>query len=557
MPTDIALFDYLQQRLSSLELEHESYKTHYRELSERFLPRTGRFLVTDRNRGGKVHNFIIDSSGTRALNIQTAGLMAGNSSPARNWFRLATPDRDLMKFQPVKIWLDDVADVMRNIFAASNFYRAIHTIYREMSLYGTAASLMLPNFEKVIRMFPATAGEYFIAKNFLGDIDTLWKKFDITVSMAVEQFGLKKVSQQVQDMYRKGDYDKWVTIVHALEPRRKRDRESRLASNKPFASIWWERSESHKEPMRISGFDRFPALVPRWDVSGGDIYGWGPGMEALGHVKQLQQDQLTMEKAKDYQSDPPVQVPISMKGREDLLPGGTNYVAETGPNQGIRTAFDVNLDLTHVQAGVLDRRDMIRAAFNVDLFQMISSDDRRQQTAREVVEKHEEKLLVLGPVLERVQNELLDPAIDNTFMVGLEGGIFPDPPQEMSGKEITVEYISLLAQAQKAIGIGAVERIIGTIQNIGATHRDALHKLDPLVAVDELADMMGVPSEIIVSNEKVALILKKEREAVQAAQALEQENLNAETMKKLSETDTSGENALTDISNQLSPVAAA
>jgi len=151
------------KRKQSLWNERSSYLSHWREISDHIMPRTGRFFETDRNNGKKKHNNIINSKATRALNTLASGMMAGMTSPARPWFRLATPDTDLMEFEPVRAWLDKTSRIMREIFARSNTYNSLHQMYLELGAYGTAFTFVSPNFDDVLRHFPMTVGEYALA----------------------------------------------------------------------------------------------------------------------------------------------------------------------------------------------------------------------------------------------------------------------------------------------------------------------------------------------------------------------------------------------------------
>jgi len=198
----------------------------------------------------------------------------------------------------------------------------------------------------------------------------------------------------------------------------------------------------------------------------------------------------------------------------------------------------------------MDVRGRINSAFFVDLFQMISQSDRRQITATEVERKHEEKLLVLGPVLERSQNEVLDPLIDNAFNMALREGLFPPPPEEMMGMDIRVEYVSMLAQAQKAIGISALDRMIGTVGTMAQVKPDVIDKLDSDKIVDEYSQMLGVPSDLIIANEQVAIIREdREKEQQQMQQAAEMAEV-ANTAKTLGDTKTEDKSLLTDVAQQ-------
>ena len=261
---------------------------------------------------------------------------------------------------------------------------------------------------------------------------------------------------------------------------------------------------------------------------------------------------MAKAKAIDYQADPPLQVPVALKGSADLLPGGISYYDETaGPGNGIRTAFEVQLDLNGLLLDIQDVRQRINATFYADLFQMISMLDRRQVTAREIEERHEEKLLMLGPVLERLHNELLDPLIDRTFALMLRAGVVPTPPAELEGEELRVEYVSMLAQAQRAVGTGAVDRLLGTVGAVAQLRPEVVDKLDADQLIDAYADMLGVPPDLIVADDQVAIIREQRAKQEAQQQALQAAPMVADTAKKLADADTEGKNALTDLFSSL------
>jgi hypothetical protein len=539
--------DRLYQRWGSLKTERSTYVSHWKEISDYLLPRSGRYFVTDHNKGERRHNNIYDSTGTRALRVLGAGLMGGATSPARPWFRLATADPDMMDFAPVKLWLSQVQRGMLDIFQRSNTYRALHSMYEEIGAFGTGASVVMDDFDDVIRHHVLTAGEYAIAQNYRGEVTTLFREFQKTVSELVMEFGYDKCSQTVRNLHDRGSLDTWVTIVHGIEPRADRERDSskRDALNMPFKSVYFELGSDTDSYLRESGFKTFPALVPRWQVVGGDIYGSSPGMEALGDIKQLQHEQLRKAQAIDYMTKPPLQVPTSMKNREiDMLPGGTSYVDMSGPSGGIKTAFEVRLDLSHLLEDIQDVRGRINQTFYTDLFLMLASAPKNNMTATEVAERHEEKLLMLGPVLERLHNELLDPLIERTFNRMIESGLVPPPPEELQGIELNVQYVSMLAQAQRAVATNGIDRFVGNLGAVAQYKPDVLDKFDSDKWADAYSDMLGVDPELIVSNEKVALIRNARAQAQQAAQQQAQMAQAAATAKDAAMAGGGGEEGL-------------
>ena len=540
-------------RSAALTSERSSWVSHWQELSDYLLPRSGRFFATDRNKGEKRHNNIYDSTGTRALRILAAGMMAGMTSPARPWFRLTTSDPQLDESAAVKAWLADVTRLMQMVFSKSNTYRALHSMYEELGGFGTASSILLPDFRNVVHHYTLTTGEFAIAADHRGQVDTLYREYEMTVGQMVEQFGRSACSVTVQNLYDNNRLDAWVPVVQAIEPRAVRDPSKRDARNMAWKSVYLERGGNEDKFLRESGFKEFPGLCPRWAVAGGDIYGNSPGMEALGDIKQLQHEQLRKAQAVDYQTKPPLQVPTSLKNAAiNTLPGGVTFVDAASPSGGVKSTFEASLRLDYLLADIQDVRERIKGAFYADLFLMLANGTNPQMTATEVAERHEEKLLMLGPVLERMHNEILDPMIEMTFSRMVEANIVPPPPQELQGMELNVEFVSMLAQAQRAIATNSVDRFVGNLGAVANIKPEVLDKFDADRWADAYADMLGIDPELIVPGDKVALIRKQRAEAAQAQQQAAMLNQGADTAQKLGSVDTSQQSALTDVTRAFS-----
>lgn len=529
----------MHRRLEALRGERASWMSHWKDINGVLLPRTGRFFSSDVNRGDKKHQNILDNTAVRALRILAAGMLSGMTSPARPWFRLALADRSMMEYQPVKVWLEDARSLMLDIFQRSNTYRALHQHYLHLGAFGTSASFIADNPDSLIHHFVMPVGQYLVSTDAFGKPNTLFREFRYTVAQAVGEFGLANVSPQIADMFKRGALDQWVEIVHQVEPRADYIPDSPLTSQMPFSSCYWHKGYKER-PMRESGFKRFRALVARWEVEGGDIYGSScPGMDALGDIRQLQHEQLRKANAIDYQTKPPLQMPTSMKNQEvETLPGGITYVDGVG-NQKIESLFNVNLDLNHLLGDIQDVRGRIQSAFYADLFLMMA-DTGKQMTATEVAERHEEKLLALGPVLERLHDELLRPLIDVTFEKIIEAGILPPPPPELEGVELDVEFISVLAQAQRAVSTQSLDRFFGTVGLLAKFKPEVLDKLDADQAVDEYADALGVNPRVVVPDDVVAASRQQRQQQQQAMAQAEQAKMMAESVGKLGGVETQG-----------------
>ena len=540
-------------RRSALVSERSSWISHWREISDYQQPRAGRFFATDRNRGDKRSNNILDNTAVFGVRTLAAGMMSGMTSPARPWFRLEIQDRDLMESGAVKDWLHTSAGILRAIFASSNTYRSLHTLYEELGLFGTAASIVLPDFDNVIHHYPMTAGEFSLATSNKGVVDTLCREFQMTVSQMVEQFGLENCSDTVRNMYGQRQLDSWVDVVHMIEPRKDRDFGKKDGKNMKFSSCYLEPGrDNYDKYLSESGFENFPVLAPRWVVTGNDIYGSSPGMECLGDVKQLQHQQLRKGQAIDYQVNPPLAVPTKYKeAARARLPGGVFYVDTVGSGQAVRSAFEVNLNLQHLMIDIQDVRERIRSSYYADLFMMLANDNRSGITATEVAERHEEKLLMLGPVLERLQNELLAPLIDIAFDYAMKAGILPEAPRELEGVDLKVEFISVLAQAQRAVASQGIDRLMGTVGQLATMKPEILDKVDFDQVIDDYSDMFGVNPKLVIPDDVVAQIRADRAKAAQAAQTAAAMPQTVDTLKTLGDTNIGGVQEAQDIMSGL------
>jgi hypothetical protein len=536
--------DRLWKRWGSLKVERASWDSHAKELAQFLMPRSSRFFAQDRNRGGNRHNAIYDNTGVRAVRVLAAGLMSGMTSPARPWFRLETADPAMMKSEPVKVWLSTITRMMLDIFAASNTYNSLHQSYEELGVFGTASDLVVPDFQDVIRHTALTFGEYAVATNWRGEVDTLYREFQKPVGALVREFGYEACSATVQNLFDRREYDQWVTVCHAVEPRLERD-DARLDKlNMPFRSCYFELEGPKEAYLRESGFRRFPNMTPRWKIVGSDIYGESPGMETLGDVKQLQHEQLRKAQGIDYQTKPPMQAPTQVKGMEiDLLPGGMSFVDSATPQGGLRPAFEVRLDLSHLLADIQDIRSRINSGFYVDLFLMLASMDmgNTRMTATEVAERHEEKLLMLGPVLERLNNELLNPLIDLTFDQIVASGALPPPPPELHGMALNVNFVSVLHQAQRAVATNSVDRFVTGLATVATMGKpEVMDRFDADDWAEWYADALGVDPSMIVADDKVAMIRQNRAAEQQRQQKMQEQMMAADGVAKLGKVPSQG-----------------
>lgn len=516
---------YFDQRLGGMRGERQSFISHYRDLSEYVMPRRGRFTASDRNKGDKRHSNIINSHATQAHRIARAGIFAGTMSPTRPWFNLVTPDPELMEFEPVRVWLADQERLLRAIFTSSNLYNMAPVLLGELLLFGTGCMTHVDDFHDVARFYTHTVGSYMIAQDERYVVNTLVREFQRTTEQMVKQFGLENVSREVKTAWDKGNYDLWFDVVHFIEPNPNEDAGKLSADGKPFRSVYYEPSERDKDKtfLGISGFDEFPAYCPRWDLTGEDIYGTDcPGMTSLGDVKGLQIEEKRKAQGIDKMVNPPLRGPASLRNVPiSSLPGGATLYDTPNAQNLLSPIYQVNPQLNELMNDIDKVERRISTAYFTDLFNAITNMEGIQpRNQQEILQRNEERLLQLGPVLERVHGEFLARLIDRTFNQAVRAELVSPAPEELQGQELDIRFISSLAMAQRAVAIGGIERLATFVSGLaGGGFEQALDKFDADQAVDEFANAIGVPPKIVVPDEEVAEIRAQKQAQQQAMMA--------------------------------------
>jgi len=493
----------LLSRYEKLEGQRQNWETHWQEVADYMQPRKADVTKT-RARGDKRNELIFDSSPIQAVELLAASLHGMLTNPSTPWFTLRFKDEDVENEDEAKIWLESATETMYAAFNKSNFQQEIFELYHDLITFGTAAMFIEEDDEDVLKFSTRHINEIFIAENDKGRIDTVFRKFHISARAAIQKFG--DISINISTKAKKDPYEE-VEILHAVYPRSDFNPKKQDKINMPFESIYLD-AESGDE-LSISGFKEFPFVVPRYLKASHEIYGRSPAMTALPDVKMLNEMSKTTIKSAQKQVDPPLLVPddgFMLPVR--TIPGGLNfYRAGTRDrieplNIGANTPLGLNMEE--------QRRNSIRNAFYVNQLMMQNGP---QMTATEVIQRNEEKMRLLGPVLGRLQSELLKPLIDRTFSIILRKNLFRQAPEFLSGKDVEIEYVSPLAKAQKSSELQSIMRaieIMGSLSNVAPVF-DHIN-MDKLVR--HLADIVGVPQKILKPQSQ----LNAERQQAQQQQ---------------------------------------
>lgn len=551
MYKDQSLREKIDLQVAQMETERSSFISHWRDVAKFTSPRTERIDSYDVNQGEKRNQNIIDGSAVLALRTLGAGMMSGITSPARPWFRLTTPDPMLAELESVKFWLDDVANRMRSVYLRSNLYKVLPITYKGIGSYGTNAFIVEEDEREVVRFTPFLIGSYSISQNFRMQVDVFHRKFRMTARQIVQKFGTvdgdyrsidwDNISVEVKQAWDNNNKEIWFDIGHIIMPNENYIIGNPIAKYKKYASIYYEygqASQTSRDKFLLQdGYDYFPVLVPRWEVNGEDSWGTNcPAMEALGDNQQLQTGEKRQLQAIEKMINPPMIAPTSMQNKRiSAIAGEITYSDIREGQSGIRSIYDTKFDIQALEMKQQQIRQRISRYFFEDLFLMLSNSDRRQITAREIEERHEEKLLALGPVLEQLNQDLLDPLVQITFDIMNKRGMLPPAPQELQGLDLQIEYVSVMAQAQKLVGLGSLERFGAILANAAQINPAVLDKVDGDQYIDEAANILSIPARVVKSDEDVAIIREERKQAAQIQAQAEQLKMGASAAKDLAQ----------------------
>jgi hypothetical protein len=548
----------------SLKQQRRSWEPVWRDLVEHVLPDAGRFLLSDKLRAGERHDLeIINGTPTRACRVLAAGMMAGITSPARPWFRVTTPDPNLAEVGGVRLWLAEVEDRIRQALARSNIYKVLSKLYYDLSTFGQCPIFVEEDADDILRASLYPIGSYCLTSNAAGRVDGLWRECGMTVRQLAQRFGTAKLSAATRSKVRSAArQEDWVDLLHVVTPRAAGDRKGYGGRGMPWKSCWLEINAAKTDGiLGEGGFEEFPVMAPRWETTGETVYGVGnPGRVAIGDCKQLQLMESRKLQLIEKLADPPMNGPSSMRmERVSFMPGDVNYVTGAQAHQKFEPAYEVHPQaLPGLREELRAVQERINGAYYADLWLMFAEADAGQPiTAREVAERHEEKMLQLGPVMENLEDELLDPLIDRVFGILLRNGYLPPPPPELEGGELRIEYISMMAQAQKMLGTANIERVLGTLGNVAGVDASVLDNFDLDETMRVYADNMGVAPKIVRTKRQVERIRAQKALAAQQQQKAQAMASAAEGAAVLASADMEGRNALTQLVKNAGPVVAA
>lgn len=546
--TDTArLRNWLNKRKSSLEQARQPFEATWKDIRSYFEPSFGKALLgEDVNQlaAQRDDDKIVNTTPRILLHRMNAGLQSGITNQSRQWFRLQPQDKKLNKLSAVRSWLDDTTERLWAIMNRSNVYQALDSTYIYCGGFGTACGLLVPDEQHNVHFHILDLGSYWIAEDKRGRVNTVMHKKAMTLAQMAAEFGEGWLTDQHRQNLEDGRSELTEMVWCYVGPTNA-DLVKDVLPSRQFMSIYWTDPKSDDNSngiLAIRSFDYNPIIAPRWS-SFGSVYGTGVGHIGLADAKQLQQLEADILRLVELEVDPPMAVPSSMKGTPvDTGAGGITYYTDTlQRGVPVQRLYETR---QNIQAVIMARQETearLRQTFFADLFAMMINLNLqpKQMTAREVNELSGEKVALLGPILTRLNNDLLNPLVDAIFYLAIEQGLLDEPPEALRGQELRVEYVSSLHIEQAASSrISGLYRIFEFAGSVAQFKPDVLDKLDSDKAVSIVAE--GLVEHGVVRDQKDVDAMrdaraKQQQAAMQAEMQAKQLQAAGSAAKNLSE----------------------
>jgi len=529
----------LKQTIAELRNDRLPFWNLWRELADYYLPK--RYVWLQSAKEQRIRNaanpYILDSTGTSAARTLASGMMNGITSPSRPWFKLRIPGFD-DDGGPISMWCDEVARRMMWIMGESNFYNAMAVLYLDLVVFGSAAVLIYEDDETDIRCYNPALGEFYFGQSHRLAVDTFAREYQQTAKQLCQRFGEDELTETTKRLYKRGGAEALalIDVTHLIEPNLG---ESKVPKKFAYRETYWETGAPQGQVLAQRGFNELPGIFPRWELSANDSYGTSPAMDALGDVKQLQQETKRKAQGLDKMINPPIVADIQLQHRPTaLMPNGITYVAGQN-NVGAKPLYQISAPINDMTNDIRAVQGRIKETFFNQMFDMISQLDT-VRSAAEIDARREEKLVLLGSVLERFENEALDPAIDRIFNIMQRKKLLPDAPQGLPAAGIEVQYVSILSTAQRAVAAAPTERWLQLIGGIASLDPSALDipNFDELIR--NYGNDIGVETRNMNTREQVAMQREAKAQAEQQRQLTEAAPALAAGAKTLSETEVGG-----------------
>jgi len=519
----------ISQKVQGLKADRLTLDSQLQEVADYMIPNKNT-ITTTRSPGEKRNVQVLDNTGMYCCELLAGQLHGLLTSPNAMWFEFTTGNSALDQQDEVRKFLQYAARQTHNVLNNSNFQTEAHELYLDEVGFGTGAMFMDEDDKEVVKFSTKFIGEYWIDEDSRGRVNQLYRCWKWNAYQIMDTFGDKNLPKKVKDAYDKGEDTKF-DIIHAVYPRKMVDFNSpslmQFISQYVMPELEFE--------LKTGGFREFPYVVPRWTKRTGEIYGASPAMVALPEVKTVNKMAETVIIGAQKVVDPPLQLPDDGFIMPIMTaPGSLNFRRSGSPDARIEPLFnDSRIDFGF--EAMKEKRLRIREAFFVDQLMLQQGP---QMTATEVLQRTEEKMRLLGPMLGRQQDEFLRPLIDRVFAVMLRKEIITKDqiPAALRGRKIDVRYSSLIARSQRLTDAQNILRSIEAASPFIQMDPAVADNFDGDQAVRVIAEVFSLPQQIIRSTKSINAIRDAKAEASQAMIAEQQQTQNVDNAAKLAPT---------------------
>lgn len=548
---------WLGKRKTTLENKRTHAEAVWRDLRLYYEPSLGKALLDgdrDAIAAKRDDEKILNTTPRTLLHRMAAGLQSGITNQSRQWFRLKTIDQRMSEMSAVRSWLDRTTETVSSMMNRSNCYTALDRVYLHLGYCGTSCAVVVSDEEYGMHVEVCDEGSYWIAEDRRGRVTVLLRRLDMTLDQLVEEFGEGWLPEELVRQRKEGQKEERAVVWNYIGPHNPMVRD--IDSSRKFDSIYWVDSRSPDNNdgiVAIRSFGYNPIAGPRWSVTDSP-YGLGCGQIGLGDAKELQQLEADLLRIVELEVDPAMLAPASMKNEAlDTGAGGITYYPDILAARGnvIGRLFETNQQIQAVLLAIEKVETRLRQTFYADLFAMLiqmNVSQPKQMTAREVNELSGEKVALLGPILTRLNHDLLNPLIDACFAIAVERGMIEEAPPALQGQDLKVEYVSSLHIEQAASSrLSGLYRIAEFVGMMAQYKPDCVDKFDADEAID-VAGQSLVEHGVVRDDKDVEAIraerAKQQQEMMKAEIQAKQAPALARAAKDLSQTPMGDGNAL-------------
>lgn len=477
-------------------------------------------IITNRSPGDKQTRGVYDSTGMMAAETM-AMFMAGHIiNPSQQWFGFQLRDLEVGRSEEVREWLEECRDRTLKRLGASLFYAEGPEALIDYAGFGTGFLLTEEAPQPSNRILQGFRGFYFHAEKtgrFVieegadGLVDTAFREFELSARIAHDLWP-DSLPEGIQNSFKEGQLDKPFKFVHAIYPRPISD-QTAGSKGMPWASVWLALDSKHV--CAESGYQVFPAAVPRYHKTPGEVYGRGRGDLAFPDLWTLNTAKRMGLEDWALKIRPPVLVRSdSVIGTLKLTPAGPTAINTHGMRiQDTIMPFQTGShpEVSHINEEELRRS--IREIFYVDAIRQLLQVEKSEMTAFEFAKKIELLFRLLGPVYGRLEWEYLHRVIDTLFALQLTAGAFSPPPPEIyeSDGQIDIEFQNPIAKAQRAGGAEALTLAVNDLAPLSQMFPQIFDRIDPDKTADGVLDIRGVPASWKRKDKEIAS-LRAERQ---------------------------------------------